>query len=290
VSYTLTVRGPAPPAWRALLAAVALPDVRVVDEPADEAWPTAGLQVFREGLSTRATEVAWQAGDLTIVIQTFASPDDCELGLQLADAAAGLLTDGNGGAARAVIGTDYFGDVTRPELRRLHGADWIHEQAVSAVDAMAGLIRERNGPVAIPGPRRFAYVGPRLLTELETAGPPPQLPDRVLAAIRRVQWGIPAGFRDAGVFASRGEAAQGRETHFAIWLAEQDLLIPYVDYVALRASQGEVVMVPFAAVPTLAGDHATLIDECQLTIRAVAAEAWPALVARARALVGSART
>jgi len=287
VSYTLTVRGPAPPGWRALREAVALPDLRLVDEPSDEAWPAAGLQVFREGVSTRATEVGWQEGALTIVIQTFASPDDCNLGLRLADAAAGLLGDGNGGGA--VIGTDYFGDVTRAELGRLHGADWMHEQAASAVDAMAGLIRERNGPVAIPGPKRSCYVGPRLLAELEAAGPPPALPDRVLALMRRVQWELPAGFRDAGVFASRGDGAQGRETHFAIWLAEQDLVIPYVDYVALRASQGEVVMVPFAALPALAGDHATLVDECQLAIRAVPAEAWPALVTRARALATPAR-
>jgi hypothetical protein len=282
VSYTLTVQAPAAPPWRALLDALALPDLHPVAAPAGDAWPADGLEVYREGLSTRATEVRWQAGELTVIVHTFASPEDFALGLRLADAAAGLVGDGAG-----LVGADYFGDVARGELLRLHGADFIHEQAASAVDAMSSLIRERNGPVAIPGPKRSCYVGPRLLAELEAAGAPRELPDRVLATLRRVQWGLPPGFRDAGVFASRGDGAQGRETHFAIWLPEQDLLFPYVDYVALRAAQGEVVMVPFTALPALAGAHATLADECQLLVRAVAREAWSDLIGRARPLAAA---
>jgi hypothetical protein len=283
VSYTLTVRAPTAPRWRALRDALALPGLRLLAEPTGEAWPAGGLDVYREELSTRATEVRWHAGELTVVIHTFASPDDFALGLRLADAAAGLVGDGAG----VRVGTDYFGEVARAELHRLHGADFIHEQATSAVDAMASLVRERNGPVAIPGPKRSCYIGPRLLAELEAAGPARELPDRVLATLRRVQWGLPPGFRDAGVFASRGDGAQGRETHFAIWLPGQDLFFPYVDYVALRAAQGEVVMVPFSALPGLAGEHASPVDECQLLVRAVALDAWPELVARARPLAAS---
>ena len=124
---------------------------------------------------------------------------------------------------------------------------------------------------AMPGPNRACYIGERLLAELEAAGPPDTLSDRVLATMRRVQWDVPAGFRDAGVFVS-GRAGDGdrpeRETRFAIWLPAENLILPRVDYVALRVTEGEIVMVPFAAVAELAGPHGTLLDECQLLVRA----------------------
>ena len=75
--------------------------------------------------------------------------------------------------------------------------------------------------------------------------------------MRRVQWDIPAGFRDAGVFASGGRGngdGPGRETRFAVWLGDENLVIPCVDYVALRVAEGEIVMVPFARGGRARGD------------------------------------
>jgi hypothetical protein len=66
-------------------------------------------------------------------------------------------------------------------------------------------------------------------------------------------------------------------------------VLPRVDYVALRVTEGEVVMVPFAAVAELAGPHATLLDECQLLLRAMSPDAWTAVIARARPLAASPR-
>src|SRR5205823_692656 len=110
---------------------------------------------------------------------------------------------------------------------------------------------------------RTCYIGERLLAELDAAGPPEQLPDRVLSIMRRVQWDVPADFRDAGVFVSGGPGGesdgQSRETRFAVWLREENLVIPRVDYVALRLSEGGIVMVPFGAVADLAGRHGTLL-------------------------------
>jgi hypothetical protein len=286
VSYALTVAAAAPPSWRALRDAIALPDLRVVgDEPATDAWPANGLGLCRAGKSTRTTEVDWKEkeGKLEVVIRALASPDDCDLALRVTEAAARL-------AGAAIVDAYYFGDVDVGELRRYHTAEWMREQADSATRAMATLIRDKGGPLAMPGPNRSCYIGARLLAELEAAGPPEALSDRVLETLRRVQWDVPAGFRDAGVFVSGGpDNGHKRETHFAVWLPDQNLVIPLVDYVALRVAEGEVFMVPFAAVAELAGPFGTLLDECQLLVRAVGGDDWTALIARARPLATSSR-
>ena len=66
-------------------------------------------------------------------------------------------------------------------------------------------------------------------------------------------------------------------------------MLPYVDYVALRVTEGEIVMIPFAAVAEVAGPHGTLLDECQLLVRAVSDEDWKVVIARARPLAASPR-
>ena len=282
MSYKLTIAAPEAPRWKDLRDGIALPDLRLVsEEPADDAWPASGLRLCRVGRSTRTTDVGWQDGTLEVTISALASRDDCDLALRVVEAAARL-------AGAAIVDAYYFGDVAVGELRRYHTADWMREQADSATQALATLIRDKGGPLAVPGPNRSCYIGARVLAELEAAGPPEALPDRVLATMRRVQWGVPAGFRDAGVFVSGGaDNGHKRETHFAVWLPDENLVLPLVDYVALRVTEGEVVMVPFAAAAELAGAHGTLLDECQLLVRAVSGDAWKALVARARPLAAS---
>ena len=81
----------------------------------------------------------------------------------------------------------------------------MREQAVSGTRILAALIREGQRPMAMPGPNRTCFFGTRTLAELEAAGPPDELSERVLATMRRVQWDVPAGFRDAGVFVSGRE-------------------------------------------------------------------------------------
>jgi hypothetical protein len=168
----------------------------------------------------------------------------------------------------------------------------MREQAISGTRVLATLIRrEGRSPMGTPGPNRTCYFGTRTLAELEAAGTAETLSDRVLEAIRRVQWEVPADFRDAGIFESAGEGdgkgedgGKARKTSFAVWLSDENLVLPWVDYVALRVTDGEIVVVPFDAVAGLAGAHATLLDECQLLVRAFSADAWKDVVARARPL------
>jgi hypothetical protein len=282
VSYELVVAMPAAPSWRVLRGAVGFDDLRIVPaDPPDEAWPEGGIGFCRADRSTRTTELEWAAGKLKIVIRALASPDDCDLALRIAEVAAQA-------AGADTVEADDFGAIEVGELRRLHTADWMHEQAVSGAGMLAKLIRDGRGPMQIPGPNRSCFVGARLLAELEAAGSPDTLSDRVLATLRRVQWDVPGGFRDAGVFISDGsDNGHGRAIRFAVWLPDENLVIPRVDYVALRATEGEVVMVPFPAAAGLAGPHATLLDEVQLLVRAIDDDAWKTVIARARPLAAS---
>ena len=283
MSYDLVVASPAPPSWRALRALIAFDDLRVrPDEPGDgdgDSWPEGGLRLCRVGRSTRWTDVEWKEGKLTIVIRALASPDDCELALRLADAAARLT-------GATTVEADYYGAIELAALRRLHNADWMREQAISGTRVLAALIHEGKSPMGTPGPNRTCYFGTRTLAELEAAGPAEGLSDRVLATIRRVQWDdVPADFRDAGVFEQSGDGnGEPRKTRFAIWLSDENLVLPWVDYVALRVTDGEIVIVPFDAVAGLAGSHGTLLDECQLLVRAFRDDEWKQVVARARPL------
>jgi hypothetical protein len=288
VSYDFHVPAPSAPGWRALREAIALDDLRALPgDDAAEAWPARGLRLCRAQRSVRITEVDWNESEskLTVVLRALPSPDDCDLALRVVEAAAQL-------AGASTVEADYFGAIEIGEVRRLHTADWMHEQAESGARILAQMIREGRGPMSMPGPNRSCYIGERLLAELEAAGPPTALADRVLATMRRVQWDVPAGFRNAGVFVSGDKVeneAGGREVRFAVWLPDENLVIPRVDYVALRVTTGEVVMVPFAAVAELAGPHGTLLDECQLLIRSMSPTDWEATTARARPLAKSPR-
>ena len=280
MSYELHVAATAAPTWPALRQAIALDDLRALPrEDAAEGWPARGLRLCRVGRSVRITEVEWLESDrkLKIVLRALPSPEDCDLALRVVEAAAQL-------AGAAAVEADYFGTIDAGELRKLHTADWMHEQAESGTRILADLIREGRGPMSMPGPNRSCFIGTRLLAELEAAGPPATLSERVLATMRRVQWDVPAEFRDAGVFESGKDEALGRELRFAVWLPDENLVIPRVDYVALRVTKGEVLLVPFAAMPELAGPHGTLLDECQLLVRAMSSDDWTATIARARPL------
>jgi hypothetical protein len=280
VSYDFHVTAKAPPAWPALREAIALDDLRALPgEDAANRWPAHGLRLCSAGRSVRITEVDWlgDEGKMKIVLRALPSPDDCDLALRVVEAAARL-------AGAATVEADYFGTIEIGELRKLHTADWMHEQAESGTRILAQLIREGRGPMSMPGPNRSCFIGTRLLAELEAAGPPETLSERVLATMRRVQWDVPAGFRDAGVFESGKDETLGREVRFAVWLPDENLVIPRVDYVALRVTRGEVILVPFAAMPELAGPHGTLLDECQLLVRAMSGDDWEATIARARPL------
>ena len=182
MSYDLVVAGAAP-GWRALRAALATPDLAGLPEAsADDGWPGGRLRLHRAGISTRATElVAEPEGRVRIEIRALAAPEDCDLALDVAEALARL-------AGAAAVEADYFGAVSLADLRRLHGADWRHEQAQSGARALGALIADGRGPIAVPGPVRACWIGARLLGEVERAGPPATVRTVPSCNCRQAKW------------------------------------------------------------------------------------------------------
>ena len=148
--------------------------------------------------------------------------------------------------------------------------------------------------MSMPGPNRSCYVGERLLAELEAAGPRATLPDCVLATMRRVQWDVPPGFRNAGVFVSGdkiegNKAAGGREMRFAVLAPRRQPGDPARRLRRAARDHGRGLDGPVRGRAELAGPHGTLLDECQLLVGAMSAADWEAAIARARPLAKSPR-
>jgi hypothetical protein len=235
--------------------------------------------VHLHGVSTRTTQVTWSKGRANVVVRAFASHEDCELALRLTEVIAAA-------AGRTRVHAEQFGKVTPAALRKLCDGSWERLQTNSGTRAISMMIGEGKGPMAIPGPVRHWHVGKRLLDELEHAGPLEALSDRFIEAIRRVQWSVPDDFRDAGVFVSGDKPGQ-KGARFAVWLPEENLVLPRVDSVILSVDEEPVVTVPFDAMPELAGRYGERLDECQLLVRVVPPDDWQRIVARARAVPGA---
>ena len=124
-----------------------------------------------------------------------------------------------------------------------------------------------------------------LLRELQAAGPPEALPERMLQAIRRVQYVDPEQYDPAGVLeAAAGGEKGGRPFRFAVWGPGKSYLLPAVDQLLVDADgkQTDVFLIPYQALPEIAGERCSWLDEKQTLVQAFAEREWPALVERAR--------
>jgi hypothetical protein len=233
-------------------------------------WPHGIWHLFREGVSTRTTEITVDKSEFAIRMFSMASHEDVALAIALAEYVAE-----HAGAAR--VDSEQAGELTPDEMTAYYTAEWVDKQLVSGHGVLSALVRDRKETIEIPGPHRSFCLGPRVLLQL---GPDkPHL--RLLEAIRRVQW-IPV--RTAGTFLATAKSDQ-REIKLAVWLGEE-VVFPAVDYAGISADptveKPEVFLIPAARVPELAGERWTPIDERQGLIEDFGNE-WPALVAAARA-------
>jgi hypothetical protein len=220
------------------------------------------LFLHRTGVSTRVTTVRPRPGGLDIEIRVLASDADVDLAVAIATAPGGPVTvEGTPVAPDEVAG--WFGVERRAALLE------------SAARALGHMIGQHKGPLTINGPVRPFVVGHRLLAELDG----PDLPARLLEALRAVQWDVPARYRDAGVFV----AGEDRTNTFAVWVGDEDLVLPNVKWLALSADEQSMpILVPAERAPELAGDHARALDEHQLLVDQFAPAEWAELMERAR--------
>jgi hypothetical protein len=177
------------------------------------------------------------------------------------------------------------GELAAGELDERYGAAWAAHQVRAAAALMARVVRER-GLVTVRGPVRDFHLGARLLTELETGedGEPGEaFAERLLDAMLRTQYVDPERYYEASPI----RVDSGGGLRVAVWTPSRigHLFTP-VDYVFLMAREqdgggGDMLVVPFGAVPEIAGDRCAFLDERQLLVEPVSEGDWAVLGQRA---------
>ena len=255
----------------AISEALHISDLRCSEDvpPPGTIWPAGIWHLFREGVSTRTTEITVDETEFAIRIFSMASPEDVELAVALAEYVAEH-------AGVELVSSEQGGSLTPDAIAEYYSAAWAEKQLVSGHHVLSAVVRDRKETIEIPGPHRSFCLGPRVLLQLG----PDQPHLRLLEAIRRVQW-IPV--RTAGTFLANAKSDQ-REIKLAVWLGEE-VVFPAVDFAGIsadpHAEKPEVFLIPAARVPELAGERWTPIDEKQGLLEDFGGD-WPALVAAAR--------
>jgi hypothetical protein len=275
VSETIAIAIAEPPDFIGTLDAISealhLNDLRSLEDVPEPGtpWPSGIRHLFREGVSTRTTEITYDGSELAIRIFSMASAEDVELAVALAEYMAEH-------AGTAEVESESGGTLVAGELASFYSADWALRKVESGYRVLSALVRDGKGPIEVPGPNRTFCFGPRVMLQLG----PEQPHLRLLEAIRRVQW-IPV--RTAATFVATAKSDQ-REIKLAMWLGEE-VFFPIVDYAGIAADptadKPEVFLIPYARVAELAGDRWTPVDEKQ-GLLADCSDDWPELVAAAR--------
>jgi hypothetical protein len=177
------------------------------------------------------------------------------------------------------VDCDVFGILPSGELREIFAPAIIAEQVRSDARTLARIVGAEHRVLKIPGPTRDFCVGPRLMTELEGEGSAELFPQRLLRAMRAVQWADTGRYPAADLYEFR--ESQGMGT-CAAWYGERDALLPAADFIILLTGtdgrSGPVV--PFRHLRELAGEHWSSLDECQGLVRGFGEE-WPEILRRA---------
>jgi hypothetical protein len=133
------------------------------------------------------------------------------------------------------------------------------------------------------GAVRPFYLGERMLAQLRAAEDPDGFGERLVAAIRGLQW-PPEDCYVAAQFGIRSPG--GREFTMAIWGEDVRYLFPPVDYLALLSPAGggwDELAVPYAAAPDLARGRLRFADEKHVVVEPFVGPEWQGLLERARA-------
>lgn len=243
-----------PPPLRELIPHVYGPDLCFRLQAGRGEWPQAAILMHRHLVSTRCTEVNWEAGALEITIRPFAAGEDFDVALTLA-AAIGEINE-------TEIWMEGESGIPPRDLRaRIDPRRW--QSAMAA--GMRRLI-EREGTMQLAGPRRSWYVGPRVLAELDAVESELPFYYRATERMRRVQWIDELdGYTAAETLT--GELA-GRESTLAVWDPRDRVILPAVDLIAIQHSDDHAV-VAAACIRDLAGSRASWLDEQQVLLEAM---------------------
>lgn len=283
MSFSFYLDLPNPPPMGELLEPIPY-DILCVEEeeidPEDD-WPEGYTHLFREGLSTCAVEINREETRYQVRIMAFCSPEDYELALAVVEQLA-LYGE------VATITPEEGEPMPLGQLKKQYGKEWIAQQVKSLFGMLPAMVaREKDTALQVPGAVRPFWIGSRLMKELTEAGPAESLPQRIIAAIRKVQYLDPEEYFCASVMevsSKEGEGTEDESFTVTAWGPGVRYLFPVVDYLAIiEDMEGEGhFLVPYDAVHEIAGDHCSCLDEKQTLVEPFDEDEWPELLARAR--------
>jgi tetratricopeptide (TPR) repeat protein len=258
-----------PPPTAALLEAIDAGDVAGVDPP-PEPWPEGfSCELFFPERSVRGVTVAWEADALRVRLLPFASEDDWELARRIATAAAALLEAPIhvGDEPQAVLAKD-LPSACAALRRDFDGVD---------MKKLEEFLNDEDAPAILSGLFRNIVVGPRVWGELVSAGPRPELLERLQDLIRRVQFATGDGIYHP--VTPVWNEQEDRRYAVVPFTFEVSYLFPHVDLVAFLDPRKvlEPCLIPYAGVLTLLDGWIRYLDEVQVYVPALSQEQWERL-------------
>ena len=166
------------------------------------------------------------------------------------------------------------------ELQAFCDPAWRSEQLATAVRRL----RASDAIVAVPGPTRTAFLGPRVLTELTQPDGIDQVEQgrRLLDILRSVQWVSGPHDRAAALTVPSGDASMHTVAVIGPLLR---YVLPPTDRLLIEngnlADDAGELLIPSTILDSLPGVRVKWLDDGNRLMEPVAEAAWPAVVAAA---------
>jgi hypothetical protein len=279
MSYSFYIRTDARPRVADVVARLGFPDVVAPD--AHGPWPDGTLHIYRAGISTRATEITYEDHAFQVRILALASSEDYELALRVVDQLSALT----GSQVESEEGEVF----PAQRLQDIYDATWVRHMTESEPRVLGHWAKGEGETVTIAGPVRQFHIGPRLYSELDTAGPENEFPQRILEAIRRVQYQDLSGFIEAAVM--EVSSPDGKKTiTLSVWSPENAThFVERVEYLHLMPNNRPdgLFVIPYQALPEIAKGQFAWLDENQCLVEPVSSDNWPELLRAAERFITS---
>lgn len=272
MSHTFAIAAPRPPSFPDLLDAVGGPNLRSVQPYCrGSSWDGLRWHFYRHGDSARCIEITHSDERFTVTVASPSSDEEYDLAFAFLEAAAQMLD--------SPVFVNDGPPVPAIDLRSVCNLEWVEQTIDEGVRAILEVVGN-GGLVTLDGPVRPFFVGPRLLGELLNDTPREQLPGRLMAVMKAVQYVPPEEYYPAETLFLR--CPDDSRASFAVWAEGVRYLFPDVDFLAMLDEVGEPFFVPGSELPQLAGPAFRWLDERQALVEAVDGADWVILLAHAR--------
>ena len=272
MSHCFYIRTDVKPAVADVLARIGFPDIVAPDARGE--WPDGTLHFYRAGISTRATEVTYEDHAFEVRILTLASPEDHELAFRMVEHLSALTG--------SQCESEEHETIPIENLRDIYDAAWVKSMTESQPAIIGHWAKAEGQTVTIVGPVREFHIGPRLHTELEASGPASEFPQRILEAIRRVQYQDLSGYVEAAILEA-SSPGHSQTIKLSVWAPDRATHFSSVEYLHLLPNDrlDKLFLVPYEALRHLAGRRFEWLDEKQSLVEAVTSDEWPDLLREA---------